>query len=377
MMKIQGRLVTICMAVGRLLVDEAGSARDAWSLPTVRDLSDQIHALCGHMASFSSKTDDDLTRCLLRLRLERARFLDDLGDLPAQAVGDGLRLLEDAEENLGDGDPITLTCRHNLAIAYQQAGMDDKAIAEYEKNLADRIRILGADHADTLASRNNLATAYQDIGHIEEAIKEYEKNLADRARILGADHPDTLASRNNLATAYQDAGRPWQAITLYERNLGVKPLGSAHDHANILRLQISPRLPLHERTRADGKRTIRAGHPDFLGYQNNLATAYLELGHIREATEWMKRTLEEKVDALGKYHPSTIVSENNLAIAYLEAGRVRQATLLLEAAQVHSISILGKSHRFSQTIGENLATARSAKAILCRLTSIHRARRIT
>ncbi len=367
-----GRLETVCMAVGKVLIEQAKSVRKAWKQSAVRDLAEQIKAVLEHMASLCNETNNDLTRCMLKLRLERARFLDDLGDLPAQAVQDGDQLLKDAEHNLGDDDPITLTCRHNLAIAYQQAGQDSKAIAEYEKNLADRVRILGVDHPDTLASRNNLATAYQDAGRIEEAVALYEKNLADRVRILGVDHSDTRASRNNLATAYQDAGHVWQAIPLHEKNLDLEALTPWNEPPMIPdgMNRVSRLRPLHERTRADGNRTIRAGHPDFLGYQNNLATAYLEAGRAREATTLLEHTCRDKVQILGPNHPSTFVSQNNLAITCLEIGRARQAITLLDKARTDSGHILGTSHRITRTIEGNLAAARATTTMVSRLRRI-------
>ena len=360
------RLADVCIAVGEVLIEQASAVREAWEQSAVRDLTEQIKALCAHIANLPAGADDAQPRCMLKLRLERARFLDDLGDFPMQAVEDGRRLFRDAQDNLGDDDPITLTCRHNLAVAYQQAGQERSAITEYEQNLADRVRLLGPDHADTLASRNNLATAYQDVRQIEQAIAEYERNLADRVRTLEPDHPDTLASRNNLATAYQDAGRVWQAIALHEKNLKLdQPILGGHDNARTLR--ITDLRLLHERTRADGNRTIRAGHPDYLGYRNNLATAYLEAGRVHEATVLLERTCEEKVQILGPNHPSTLVSWNNLAIAYLEAGRIRRAITLLDKVSIDSDRILTPDHRITQTIGENLASAHATTAIAYRL----------
>ena len=213
------RFGIVCHAVSSALISYAESVRDNWEQFQVRELVEQINAAYKHMESFSGETDGSLARSMLRLRLERARFLDDLGDSPAQAIEVGDKLLEDAEREFGADDPFTLTCRHNLAIAYQQAGRFGDAMTLYEQNLADRERILPVDDPDTLTSRNNLATAYHDAGRLGDAMTLYEQNLADRERILPVDDPDTLASRNNLATAYQDAERVEEAIPLHEKNL--------------------------------------------------------------------------------------------------------------------------------------------------------------
>jgi tetratricopeptide (TPR) repeat protein len=198
-------------------------------------------------------------------------------------------------------------------------------------------------------------------------------------RILGTDHPDTLASRNNLATAYQDAGRIDEAITLHENNPVMRHLILASGHAEPLSRDDIPTVTsvgvngisqfrlIHERTRADGNRTIRAGHPDFLGYLNNLATAYLEAGRLSKADEYLGHAHSEKVRILGPEHPSTLVSQNNQAISYLEAGRHRQALTLLDQARADSLRILGANHRITRTIHQNFTAARATKATASRL----------
>ena len=66
---------------------------------------------------------------------------------------------------------------------------------------------LGPHHPDTLASRNSLAGTYRDAGRLDKAIALYEQNLEDSIRVLGPDHPSTLTSRFNLAGAYRASGR--------------------------------------------------------------------------------------------------------------------------------------------------------------------------
>ena len=352
-MKEEKRITIVFQAVGEALISNAELIREEWEHSVVSNLVGQINTLVRHIGLPDGR-NNQLLRCLLSLRVERARFLDDLGQSPAQAVGDGVRLVADAEEILGPQDPCTLTCRHNLAIAYQQAGRDDKAIELYERNLKDRERILGIDDLATLTSRNSLATAYHDASR-DGAVDLYEKNLADRERILGIDHADTRASRNNLATAYQDAGRIEEAIQLHEQNLPDSM--RIIDAGRIERSSLA--IPLHELTRADGKRTIDVGHPDVLGYQNNLATAYLEAGYIDKATRLLKLTYDDKQRKLGPGHPSTLISQSNLAITYLEAGRVHEAVELLGDAMEVCVRILGDRHRTTRIVHGNLAVART------------------
>ena len=166
--------------------------------------------------------------------------------------------LSDAVEHLGEvlgpDHPDTLTSRNNLAGAHESAGRLGQAIALYEQNLTDRLRILGPDHPDTLTSRNNLAYAHQAAGRLDQAIALYEQNLTDSLRILGPDHPDTLTSRNNLAYAHESAGRLDQAIPLYEQNL------------------------------TDSLRILGPDHPNTEIFRNNLASAYQAAGRSEDAT---------------------------------------------------------------------------------------------
>jgi tetratricopeptide (TPR) repeat protein len=373
-MMSEGRFATFCVSVGDALIKQAASVREDWEQSAVRDLVDQMKALTGHMVSISEATGK-VTRCILQLRLEQARFLDDLGDAPTRAIETGISLLADAEHYLDAEDRFTMTCRHNLAIAYQQAGLRDKAIALHEKNLDDRQRVLGVSHTDTLTSRNNLATAYHDAGRYDLSIGLYERNLHDRVAVLGPGHPDTCASRNNLAVAYQDAGLFENAIPLHEANLalfqehrgasslpgialrGTAPADSLHA------APLSYAIPLHEYARADGQRIIRTGHPDLLGYQNNLATAYLEADRVGEAVRLLELTCEGKRQSLGQDHPSTLVSRSNLGAVYLKMGRVREATRLLSDTLTDSTRVLGPHHPITRIIRGDLAAACAASPL--------------
>ncbi len=374
----EGRFAAFCVSLGDALIKRAASVRKDWEQSAVRDLVDQMKALTGHMASISEATGK-VTRCMLQLRLEQARFLDDLGDAPMRAIKAGISLLADAERYLDAEDRFTMTCRHNLAIAYQQAGVRDKAIALHEKNLDDRQQVLGVSHPDTLTSRNNLATAYHDAGRYDLSIGLYESNLRDRVAVLGPRDPDTCASRNNLAVAYQDAGLFEKAILLHEANLarfhrhrdpsstsGIVPRGTPPAdslHAAFL----SCAIPLHEYARADGQRIIHSGHPDLLGYQNNLATAYLEADRVDEAVRLLELTCQGKRQSLGQNHPSTLVSRSDLGAAYLKKGRLCKATRALSGTLTDATRVLGPHHPVTRIIRGNLAAACAASPLWWRV----------
>lgn len=370
----QGRFEPVCCAVSEMLIRQAGAVRQEWERSTVRKLVDQMLALSENVKTCPEELSEELARRMLRLRLEIARFQDDLGDNAASAIHEGEDLLTDTERVLGAGDRWTLYARHNLAVAYQQAGLDADAIALHKKNLAERERILGARHRDTCASRNNLAIAYQDAGAVSDAIALHEDNLAHREQNFGTDDRDTCASRNNLAIAYQDAGRVSDAIALHEENVSYMEQSLGAGHPDMLpRLhafgnayyavgRVGDVIALHDSILADGERVMGASHPDRLGYENNLATAYLQSGRLSDAIAWLERNLNDKESILGAKHPRTQTSRNNLAVAYLEAGRNDEAVRLLENAVAVLDPIVGSHHRTAQIVHRNLALAMEAKA---------------
>lgn len=353
-------LATVCDAAGKVLIEQAALVRQEWKQTQVSDLVEQMISLCEHTPRDAGPA---LTRRVLGLRLEVARFRDDLGDNAARAVPEGEQLLDDAERDLGPDDAYTLYIRHNLAIAYQQASRHTDAVKVHKKNLAERQRLLPPDDPDILTSRDSLAAAYQDAGHAEEAITLHEKTFTDRKRLLGPDHPDTRASRNNLAIACQASGVIARAIVLHHENLPDERIPETYaTDSNWLAINPSAHTSdkptaLYELTLADGQRTIGTEHPDVLRFRNNLWTVYLETGQVAEAITSLDRILQEKESSLGTSHPSTLISGNNLAVAHLATGDVRKAVAVLEQTAADCDRVLGTDHRITKIVHRNLDLA--------------------
>jgi tetratricopeptide (TPR) repeat protein len=246
-------LLAVCTKAAQLLDTLARSMTEAWrqDRPAALDLVEKITALAESAAACPQ--DDDLDRCIMRLRGWALFFLNSLGADTTQSIAIGERLLADYERIAGPEDPDTLSWRNNLAIDYRDVGRTAEAITLHEQNLAIRERILVPDHPDTLASRHNLANAYRAADRLDEAITLDEQTLADYERVLGPEDPDTLSRRNNLANAYRDVGRTAEAITLHEQNLAIR------------------------------ERILGPDHPDTLASRHNLANACEAAGRLDEA----------------------------------------------------------------------------------------------
>ena len=315
---------------------------------------------------------------------------------------------------LGPHHPDTLASRNSLAGAYRDAGRLDKAIALYEQNLEDSIRVLGLDHPSTLTSRFNLAGAYRASGRLEEAITLYEQVFSGRSRVLGPDHRSTLtardhladtyweagrldeaitlkkqiladamrimgpdssgasAARNSLAATYRDAGRLNEAITLYEENLDDVTRTLGLDHSETLASRhclagayrdagrLDEAIPLFEQNLTDFTRIAGPDHPETLASRATLAGAYRDAGRLDEAIPLFEQNLDNVARVLGLDHPETLASRHSLASAYREAGRLDEAIPLFEQNLTDFIRILGPDRPDTFTSRSTLAGAYQA-----------------
>ena len=325
------------------------------------DLTNQLRAISVQEDSQNLLASPQIFRSLSRA----FSHTSDLG-LPYEALT--LNTAVDGVESiLGKDHPQTLTCRNNLACAFESAGRLTEAIPLYEQVLADRIRVLGEYHPQTLTSRNNLACAFESAGRLTEAIPLYEQVLADRIRVLGEYHPQTLISRNNLGSAYMSASRPTDAITLFEQVVvgSIRTMGE--DHPDTLMSlnnlagayesagQTDKATVLYEKVLADSIRVLGEDHPHTLATRNNLAGTYISTKNFDDAIVLYKQVIADSIRVLGEDHPHTLTTRNNLVYAYASAGQLTEAIMLNERVISDQIRVLGAEHPHTLISRINLA----------------------
>ncbi len=377
---VRDRLMAVCKTAASVLDTRAKALAGSSDRLAVRDIPDQVAALCGVLAGLAHEPDSELARTLLGLRACALLHLTALGDSAQQAILIGEPLISDQERVLGPDHPATLASQNDLAKAYWVAGRTGEAIALHEQTLASRERVLGSDHPDTLASQHNLAIVYGVADRMDEAIALFEQTLASRARVLGSDHPDTLASRNGLANCYRAAGHTDEAIMLYEQTLDAFERVLDSDHPSTLTARnnlaiayqeahrTDEAITLHEQTLADRERVLGPDHPDTAQSRNNLALAYRDAGRANEAIAFFERALTDWQRVLGADHPNTMNPRNDLAIVYREVGRVDEAIVLFEQNMAACERVLGPDHPYTLASRTNVADAyraagRSGEAI--------------
>ena len=280
--------------------------------------------------------------------------------------------LEDSIRVLGLDHPSTLTSRFNLAGAYRDAGRLDEAVTLYEQVFSGRSRVLGPDHRSTLTSRDHLAATYWEAGRLDETITLKKQILADAMRIMGPDSPGASAARNNLAATYRDAGMISEAITLYKENLDdvsrtlgldhPETLASRHSLAGAYREagRLDEAIPLYQQNLTDVTRLAGPDHPHTLSSRSTLAGAYRDADRLDEAIPLFEQNLDDVARTLGLDHPGTLASRHSLAGAYRDAGRLDEAIPLFEQNLAEFIRILGPDRPDTFTSRSTLAGAYQA-----------------
>ena len=270
---------------------------------------------------------------------------------------------------LGPHHPDTLASRNSLAGAYRDAGRLDKAIALYEQNLEDSIRVLGTDHPSTLTSHFNLAGAYRASCRLDEAILLYEHVVTGRSRVLGPDHRSALTARDDLAATYWEAGRIDEAITLKKQILAdaMRIMGPDSSGASAARLNLAATyraagrldeaITLYQENLDDVARTLGLDHPDTLTARNQLAGAYRDAGRLDEAIALYQQNLTDVTRLVGPDHPHTLRSRSTLASTYRDADRLDEAISLFEQDLEDRTRILGLDHPGTLASRHSLAGA--------------------
>ena len=346
------------------------SGIDVDRLENVEQRRDETHHLIEQLLSVTSQ---DYSHSLFSEPQVSSKLAETLHDATSLGMSQLALCLTDsvtrACDALGPDHPDTLASRNNLAGTYQASGRLDKAIALYEQNLEDSVRVLGTDHPSTLTSCFNLAGAYRASGRLEEAITLYEQVFSGRSRVLGPDDRSTLTARDDLADTYWEAGRFDEAITLKKQILAdaMRIMGPDHPDTLTARNQIAgayrdagrldEAITLYKENLDDVARIMGPNHPDTFTARNRLAGAYRDAGRLEEAIALYKENLEEFTRLAGPDHPHTLSSRSTLAGAYQAAGRLDEAIPLFEQNLDDVARTLGLDHPETLALRHSLACA--------------------
>ena len=117
--------------------------------------------------------------------------------------------------------------------------------------------------------RSTLANSFISLGDFKIALETAREDVEARTRLHGADDPITDRARARVAIALAGVGKPKESIETLESLIAkVKKLKEA---GNATPEQIS----------------------DFLGWRNNLAGLYLEVGRVEDAIVILEEEIEQ------------------------------------------------------------------------------------
>lgn len=220
-----------------------------------------------------------------------------------------------ASGHLGPDDPLTLSIRHNRAIALAQLDRHEHAESEYRDILARRAATLGPDHSDTLGTRAALGMLLIQDGRLDDAAAELTAAIDGMERTLGPDSHRRLTAISNLALALLSAGRAAEAEALYRDAL--------------------PRF----------ERVFGTDHPTTLLVANNLAGALWRQERFDEVAAMLAYVLAAQTRTLGTDHLTTLTTTGNLGALRLRLGDLDAAEPLLRACYEGRLRTLGEDHR--------------------------------
>jgi len=159
----------------------------------------------------------------------------------------------------------------NLAHAYNEKGMLDKALAEYKRSL-----VLDPNNAK---AHTNLGVLYAKKGLLSEAISEYKQAL-DLDPILALAHA-------NLGIIYAQQGKYNSAIAHYKQALTINPgYSNAHNYLGLVYFQQEK----YKEATSSYKQAIIL-NPNYAEAHNNLSVVYYYTGNYQSAIRHCDRAV--------------------------------------------------------------------------------------
>jgi len=308
----------------------------------------------------------------------RADFARGRIDLEAgrtdEAVSELRAVYDDAREELGPDDDLTLGVGQQFSVALVRMGENDESL-RVGIDVAERLEArLGRENPRTVVAWDGVALNYRDQARFDESIALLGKNLEIYVRVLGDGHPQTAMTRASLAAAYALAGRAEEGVDLVVR--GHEALRSQlGDDAEVVRTLASLRAYVHSEAgdfahAAEINRLLVAqgeAKPD--GPQindlvdfNNLGNNLRKLGETDEAIRVFERLMELAEDKLSRDHLHYALFAGNYATALRADGQFERAVGILEESCATVTANLGASHPRAEAVCANLNEAREALA---------------
>jgi tetratricopeptide (TPR) repeat protein len=255
-----------------------------------------------------------------------------------------LEFVTNAEKTLMlEANPERLISQYNLAVAYDNAGISEKAvpILEYVIHMY-KTMLPGELHSMWLASsEHELARAYNATGHPQKGVHLMEGvvklNIAQRAP-----QSRLLASQHALATAYNMTKQTNEALSLLEHVTKVyeSSLEETHPSRQSTQYELArayfrsgetdKAVALLERVVKVQSSTLEETNNELVASQFMLALIYSEMKREKDGLELLEHVVRMYERTLDETHADRLKAEFLLGLAYVENGDKGKARKVLE-----------------------------------------------
>jgi len=157
------------------------------------------------------------------------------------------------------------------------------------------------DTTEAATARNTLGIALDGLGFEHQALAEFERALAMREKLLGNAHPAVAEALDKLGLAYRQTGRISEAESAYRRSLDIlianglsMELGTAHNNlGSLFILQGNLHDAQYEIKEAIAvwQKLLGAEHPYIAAAMMNLSNLERARHKTDEAERWCNRAL--------------------------------------------------------------------------------------
>jgi CHAT domain-containing protein/Tfp pilus assembly protein PilF len=253
------------------------------------------------------------------------------------ALANAERALEIRKKILGEDDYNVASSLNRLAICYSVKADYAKVEPLYRRALAIFGKVLDPDNGKFGDVYNNLGALYYTTGDYEKAETFFRRGLVTREKAFGPEHTDVAASLNNLAGTFLDRDLYDQAEPLYRRAIEIRektagpedqmlvyPLSNLAD-CYSLKGDFEKAEPLYRRTLALLEKKFGPYHPQYAYPLEGLARIYYIRGEYEEASAQYLRALEIREKALGLYHPEVAGTLTKISALFAAKGDLARA----------------------------------------------------
>lgn len=256
------------------------------------------------------------------------------------------KILAEAPKAHGTDDNEAAQFAHtHLGYTCEATGRADEAVGHYESAAATARRLHGDSAAETVDRLHDLVRGYLGAGdrRVRDAHLLALQVLRHRRERLGEYHADTVDTKIDLCTTYRDLGM-WPEAERMQR-----------DVLRYLQERGPDQLPEGGADEVDD---------EIFCMLDAIAQSCSKQGRYKQAEEFARAALENRMRRRGSTHPQTISATVDLAYVLVEAGKLPEAEQLSSEAYDVSSRLANGPDSADEAVAAAAAAAESLRALV-------------